>query len=157
MPLHPPPAPPSTWHAVIGAADLHAKGRAVVRVAQKQIALFAAGEHVYACNNRCPHEGYPLVEGTLEGACQLTCQWHNWSFALDSGANRYGGDRLRVYPTRIADGQVWVDVADPPAAQRIEAALSNLRQAFADDDAPRMARELARLQKAGGDPLDAVR
>ncbi|HEU0200662.1 MAG TPA: hypothetical protein VFR86_09520, partial [Burkholderiaceae bacterium] len=47
--------------------------------------------------------------------------------------------------------------ADPPAAQRIEAALSNLRQAFADDDAPRMARELARLQKAGGDPLDAVR
>ena len=51
---------------------------------------------MHACNNRCPHEGYPLVEGALDAeSCILTCHWHNWKFDLRTGANHYGGDNLR--------------------------------------------------------------
>lgn len=141
-------------------ARLRERGRAVVKLDDgKQLAIFAVEDRIYACNNRCPHEGYPLVEGHLAGApddCVLTCNWHNWKFELASGANVYGGDALRMYPTRVADAGVWVDVSDAPQAQRVTAAYERLRRAMAENQYDRIARELARLAKAGDDPRLAV-
>ena len=152
--------------AVADLAKLRARGSMVVKRGKKQIVLFASGPAVYACNNRCPHEGYPLSEGTLsQGArgrgCLLTCNWHNWKFDLESGETLIGGDTLRRYPVRLEDGKVWLDLRDPPAEARAEAALVGLRAAFERHDRFReyehMARELARYMKAGGNPLEAVR
>src|SRR3546814_14224335 len=53
------------WTRTIPLAELTAKGRAVLRLDGKQIALFATAAGIFACNNRCPHEGYPLREGSL--------------------------------------------------------------------------------------------
>lgn len=145
-----------TWTSAIEYERLKREGKSVVRLDGKQIALFAAGDAVHACNNRCPHEGYPLREGTLDGDCVLTCNWHGWKFDLRSGENLFQGDRLRIYPTKIEGGTVWVDVADPPAAERQARARSNLRTAFDDHEYDRIAREVARLQKAGADPVEAV-
>ena len=146
----------SSWHSAVALDRLTAAGRVVVRAGGKQLAVFLHEGRVHACNNRCPHEGYPLVEGTVEstadGACVLTCQWHNWKFDLATGANRYGGDTLRIYPVKVEGGAVWVDVRDPPVAERVAHALSQLDAAMADFDAPRIARELARLAKAGTTP-----
>jgi nitrite reductase/ring-hydroxylating ferredoxin subunit len=137
--------------------DLAGKGTKVVKVGRKQIALFKTDSGVYACNNRCPHEGYPLVEGNITGGCVLTCNWHNWKFDLESGETLIGGDRLRRYPVTVEDGQVWLDVSDPPAEELQARAMHNLYDCFRREETIRMARELARLQRAGGDPLDAVR
>ncbi|MCP5370913.1 MAG: Rieske (2Fe-2S) protein [Hyphomicrobiales bacterium] len=154
------------WHRVATLDELADKGRLVVKPAGRQIALFLHGARVLACNNRCPHEGYPLAEGDLAAAggnggggdaCILTCNWHNWKFDLNSGAALVGGDAVTVYPTRVADGQVWVEVSGPTAEERRDRALAGLRDSFDDHDYGRMARETARLVKAGGDPLDAVR
>jgi nitrite reductase/ring-hydroxylating ferredoxin subunit len=145
-----------TWMSAMAIDKLRRDGKAVAKVGGKQIALFAMGEDVYACNNRCPHEGYPLREGTVDGACVLTCNWHGWKFDLKNGENLYQGDRLRIYPTKIEDGIVLVDVSDHPAAERQARALENLRGAFDDHEYDRMARELARLERAGADPVAAV-
>ena len=153
------------WVEVATLADFAERDRRIVKVGRKQIALFKvaggeAGDRFYACNNRCPHEGYPLVEGSLtepEGSCVLTCNWHNWKFDLDSGETLTGGDRLRRYPV-LQDGErLLVDVTDPPAEARQAQALENLRDSFRKNEVDRMAREIARLTAAGGDPLDAVR
>ncbi len=144
------------WTSALSLDRLLRDRRVVARLGGKQIAVFAAGDAVYACNNRCPHEGYPLREGVLDGDCVLTCNWHGWKFDLRTGENLLQGDRLRIYPTKIVDGTVWVDVSDPPPAERQVLALANLRRAFADHEYDRMARELARLQKSGADPVDAV-
>jgi nitrite reductase/ring-hydroxylating ferredoxin subunit len=150
----------SDWQRAIELDALRRRGRSIVRVRDRQIAVFAVGDRVFACNNRCPHEGYPLVEGHVAGGpgadCVLTCNWHNWKFELDTGANVYGGDALRTYPTRIDGNAVWIDLADAPRGLRIDAAYRNLRQAMDDDAYDRIARELARLSKAGADPVDAV-
>jgi len=143
-------------------ATLVARGVMVVKHDRKQIALFHRAGRVYACNNRCPHEGYPLSEGTLADdasgrGCLLTCNWHNWKFDLESGETLVGGDRLRRYPVRIAEGRVWVDVDDPPPQARIAAALEALHDSFRRHEYDRMAREIARIAKAGGDPLAALR
>jgi hypothetical protein len=45
----------------------------------------------------------------------LTRAWHNWKFELGTGTCRYGGENIRTYPVRVRDGQVFVDITDPPA------------------------------------------
>ena len=123
-----------------------------VKLRGKHVALFLHQGEIFACNNRCPHEGYPLVEGALDADCVLTCNWHNWKFALKTGATLYGGDNLRIYPVKVEDGAVWLDIRDPPASERIERALEHLELAMAEFDTARIARELARLGKAGAEP-----
>ena len=145
------------WQDAIELSTLRETGAKVIKVGSKQIALFDRDGEIYACNNRCPPEGYPLKEGTLSGDCTLTCNWHNWKFDLRTGDNAYGGDRLRVYPTCVEGGMIRIDVADAPAQARIDDALNNLRDSFDRHEYDRMAREIARMDKAGGDVLDAVR
>ncbi|WP_420345770.1 Rieske (2Fe-2S) protein [Pelagibius sp.] len=143
-------------------AELQAKGRHLLKTGSKQIAVFASESGVYACNNRCPHEGFPLMEGKLTqgadgGGCILTCNWHNWKFDLEGGETLVGGDKLRRYPVEIVDGEVWLDLSDPPLEERRTAALESLRRSFRRHEYTRMARELSRLQQAKADPLDGLR
>ena len=154
------------WVSAGPVSMLAATGQAVVRPNGRQILLWRAGEAIYACDNRCPHEGYPLAEGSLArrkvsgdggGAgpgidrdadkehCVLTCHWHGWTFDLDSGETLLGGDVLRRYPVRIEDGTIQLDLTDPPPAAVRARALDGLRQAFGEHDYERLARELARF------------
>lgn len=145
------------WIDVLSAADLKAKGKLLVRQEGRQILLVHNGTEVYACANRCPHEGYPLSEGTLSNGCVLTCNWHNWKFDLASGATLIGGDRLPLYPARIEGERVWLDLSPPDPALRRDAILADLEQALEDMDQQRLVRETARLGRLGADPVDAVR
>ncbi len=145
------------WERAFSMPELEQAGARTVKLDGKQIAVFLRDGQVYACNNRCPHEGFPLKAGTLSETCTLTCNWHNWKFDLTTGDNLYGGDRLRIYPVEIRDGDIWIDVSDEDSATLIEEALANLRDSFDRHEYDRMARELARMEKAGGDPLDALR
>jgi nitrite reductase/ring-hydroxylating ferredoxin subunit len=145
-----------TWKLATSLSEIADGGCKVFRVSGKQIALFRRADAVYACNNRCPHEGFPLSEGDLDGDRVLTCNWHNWKFNLDSGENLYGGDRLRIYPIEVRGDEVWIDLAEPPQTVRVAGIMMQLREAFDDNDYQRMARELARLRQAGADPLQGV-
>ncbi len=152
------------WIKAADLAEVINKGRKVVKLQGRQIALFNVGSadmpDLRACNNRCPHEGYPLIEGTLSEpepkTCLLTCNWHNWKFDLDDGAVVGGGDPLRLYPVTVADGSIYLDLTDPPAEERQARALGNFEDAFLDHDYDRLARELARLLAAGGTAEDAL-
>ena len=86
-----------------------------MRKAGKQVLLIASGERVFAVANRCPHEGYPFSEGTEGPDCVLTCNWHNWKFDLATGAALVGRDPVRTYPVELRNGEIFVDLADPPA------------------------------------------
>ena len=149
------------WRRVAALADLRAAGRLAVRAEGRQIALFEVAGRVFACDNRCPHEGYPLTEGHValdaKGACLLTCNWHNWKFDLADGRTVMGGDDLTVYPVEIRGGDVWADLSGPTAAGRADLALKGVAASVDRHEYGRMARELARLQAAGGDLLDALR
>src|SRR5579871_2457489 len=106
-------------------------GRKVLRKGGKQILLIAQGERVFAIANRCPHEGYPLSEGTLGPGCVLTCNWHNWKFDLETGTALYGRDPVRTYPTTVERGEIFVDLSDPPAEAQRERAMRGLAAALA--------------------------
>ncbi len=132
-------------------------GSTIFKYDNKQILIIHSEGKFYVCNNRCPHEGFPLREGTVTGKCILTCNWHNWKFDLETGKTLVGGDQLRRYPTKIENDTLFIDVTDPPATDRIPEIMANLDEAMDDYDYTRIARELARLEKVDADPLDAVR
>ncbi len=147
----------SNWQFAAKKADLLAKKTLKVRVLQKQVVLFATKNGIRACDNRCPHEGYPLSEGSVSGNCVLTCNWHNWKFDLETGDNLFGGDRLRTYQIEERGEEIWIDMQEPPFAQQYSDAIENLRYAFDHDSYDQIARECARLQLIGADPMDALR
>ena len=140
----------------ISESELRASGRKVIRRAGKQVLLLAIEDRLFAIANRCPHEGYPLSEGTEGPGCVLTCNWHNWKFDLTSGEALVGRDPVRTYPVEPRAGEIFVDLRDPPAEQQRKRALDGLSAAIADNDLPRMAREVARLERAGFDAHTAV-
>ncbi len=126
------------------------------RASPKQIALFQVDGRSFAVDNRCPHEGYPLIEGSVDEACLLTCNWHNWKFRLEDGQCVLGGDHVRSYPTREENGEVWIDLSDPPADELLEKTLVGLKVAFDERDFGRICREITRLHYYQLDPEVAV-
>ena len=147
----------SGWHRVGPVAEVETTGARLFRRGGRQIVIFATHEGLFAVNNRCPHEGYPLKEGSVDSDCVITCNWHNWKFNLKTGENLYGGDQLRTYPVEVRESDVWIDLTDPPREQQVAAILQALREAFDDNAYDRMGREIARLRLTGADPVDAVR
>ena len=145
------------WFRAASLEDVRQRGRVLFRHDGRQIAIFDTGKGILACNNRCPHEGFPLHEGTLDGQCLLTCNWHNWKFDLTTGENQRGGDKLRVYPVRVRGTDVWIRIVDPPVEDQLAKSLADLRQGFERHDYERLARELARILRLGIDPLLAVK
>jgi len=145
------------WRLAAPLEKLRRAGKLLVRLDGKQLALFETPDGIKACDNRCPHEGYPLTEGSLSANCVLTCNWHNWKFDLRTGENVYGGDRLRVYPLELRGDDIWVDVAEASHESRYATITDSLHSAFRDHAYDRLAREIARLIKLGADPLDCLR
>jgi nitrite reductase/ring-hydroxylating ferredoxin subunit len=136
--------------------DLGIDGRKLVRHDGKQVLVIAQNGRVFAIANRCPHEGYPLSEGTIGPGCVLTCNWHNWKFGLASGAALVGRDPVRTYDVEEQGGEIFIDLREPPAQECRTRALRGIEAAIVDNDRPRMAREVARLERAGFDARDAL-
>ncbi len=145
------------WTDVMSLAELARTGKAVVRHDGRQILLMHGEAGSFACMNRCPHEGYPLSEGTLSEGCVLTCNWHNWKFNLASGATLVGGDRLTRYPMKLEAGRVWLDLTPPDPVGRRKEVLAGVIRGLEDLDQQRLVRETARLAQLHADPADAVR
>ncbi len=94
--------------------DLRQKGCLVVSGEGQIIALFMDGGQVYAIDNRCPHMGFPLSKGSVKNGI-LTCHWHHARFDMGSGGTFDPfADDVRVFPTRIEDGVIWVDPQPAP-------------------------------------------
>ncbi len=137
-------------------AKLKANDRAVIRQDGRQILPLHNGKDIFACANRCPHEGYPLSEGSLQGSV-LTCNWHNWKFDLATGATLMGGGKLPFFRTKLEAGQILVDLTEPDPCRRQSEILAALAQALEVTDESRLLSEAVRLEKLGADPVDAVR
>ncbi|MGH3409186.1 MAG: Rieske (2Fe-2S) protein [Streptosporangiaceae bacterium] len=146
----------SNWVRASAVDDIRVGGARSFAYLDKRIALFRTPGGVFASDNRCPHQGYALVRGDVKDGV-LTCAWHNWKFELGTGACRYGGENIRTYPVRIRDGQVFVDVADPPADSIRPELFASLTVAMDDLDVGRLARDAMRLQRIGTPLADVVR
>lgn len=96
----------------VAAADDVAEGEVVgVTAAGQQIALYRDKGEFFATSNVCTHQYALLSDGYVEDGC-VECPLHQARFDLRTGealcapATR----AIRVYPVRVEDGDVLVDV-----------------------------------------------
>ncbi|TNE60640.1 MAG: Rieske (2Fe-2S) protein [Alphaproteobacteria bacterium] len=143
------------WQKLWPAEALAGKGRAVFKIAGRQIVVFETESGLYAINNRCPHEGFPLSEGSLKSDCVLACNWHGWTFDLKSGKTLQGRDPVRTYRIERRSDDLWIDITPEPADALKARAYTELEEAMAEHDYERIARSLSRLAKAG-EPFEAA-
>jgi nitrite reductase/ring-hydroxylating ferredoxin subunit len=104
-----PDDPDSGFVPVADVAELRESGRELVRPDGRAVALFHHEGEVYAVDNRCPHMGFPLTEGTVEDGV-LTCHWHHARFELSCGDTfDPWADDVPAYPVAVHGGTVYVD------------------------------------------------
>ncbi len=79
-----------------------------------EIGLYRVGDACYAMENMCPHMGYPLCDGELEGS-MITCPGHGWEFNVVTGLapGEVQEPPLARYPVRIEGDEVLIDVDSP--------------------------------------------
>ena len=63
-----------------------------------------------AMDNVCPHRGGPLGQGMVEGS-KVVCPWHGWAWDTKTGfAEQDPNMKVAVYPLKIEDGEVLIDL-----------------------------------------------
>src|SRR5437773_6086727 len=101
------------WHRV-DPTDVPGDGRVrSVVVDGRSVALARCGVRLGALENRCPHQGGPLGEGSIENGW-LRCPWHGYDYDPITGRPPEGfSDGARTYPVEERPDGVYVQL--PPA------------------------------------------
>jgi nitrite reductase/ring-hydroxylating ferredoxin subunit len=111
------------WVRAIGVSSFKEANLLKVSVNGLSIAVGLVGSRAFAFDSKCPHKGGPLDQGELIGHV-VRCPWHRYEFNVFSGEAvtipypvKYGAWRktgnLRLYPTEIKQGEVYLDVPTP--------------------------------------------
>ena len=101
----------SQWVFAAGLNAVRERGCMTAHVESHTLALFAYGDRIYAVDNRCPHMGFPLKDGSVKDGI-LTCHWHHARFDLASGGTfDLWADDVRAFAVDIRGDEIWVDTA----------------------------------------------
>ena len=104
------------WHRVADADEIPAGRVKTVTAGTHSMALTHIDGEFTAMDNRCPHQGGPLGEGSLEtgadGQCWLRCPWHGWDFDPKTGRPPGGHEDSgqRLYPLEVRDDGIYVGI-----------------------------------------------
>ena len=67
------------WHRVAEHGELPDGRVKTVSVGHRTLALTRVGDRYGCLDNRCPHQGGPLGEGSIENGW-LRCPWHGYDY-----------------------------------------------------------------------------
>ncbi len=101
------------WHKVLDNKSQLQEGRVMTVTANhKGICLTNFKNKFSALDNKCPHQGGPLGEGSIENGL-LRCPWHGWDFDPCTGVPPGGfDDGVETFPTKVQDDAVYVGIAE---------------------------------------------
>jgi nitrite reductase/ring-hydroxylating ferredoxin subunit len=117
-----------SWVKVLDQNALPQNARQVVKVGKRAILLLNHANQIYAVDNTCPHMRLPLQKGDLTSDNAIVCPWHHSAFDLQTGDVKDWSPwppgvgkilgmvskqkALAVFPTRVEEGAVWVDLEE---------------------------------------------
>ena len=110
--------PELAWERVLDSDEL-AEGRVkAVTCHHRTICLTHFEGEFAALDNRCPHQGGPLGEGSIENG-MLRCPWHGWDFDPHTGKPPGGfDDGVDTFPVEVREDGVYVGFPAEPARAR---------------------------------------
>jgi len=106
------------WHKVTD-TDVPEEGRVRSTVVDgRSVALTRCGGRLGALENRCPHQGGPVGEGSIENGW-LRCPWHGYDYDPISGQPPVGfTDAVESYDVAQRDDGVYVRLPEQVAKTR---------------------------------------
>lgn len=108
------------WHKVADLDELPEGRVKTVNARHKAMALTHFNGVYTAMDNRCPHQGGPLGEGSIEvgvdGECWLRCPWHGWDFHPQTGRPPGGHEDSgqTLYPLEVRDDGIYLGLEVEP-------------------------------------------
>jgi len=136
--------------------DLAVAAMKMVKVDGHRLCLVRTSEGVFALDQACPHEGYGLTTGELDGDL-ITCAWHNWKFRVTDGACVLGEEDVRTHPVEVADdGTLLVTFSEPDPAELRPKLLESLRRGIANQYVGQISRDVVRLLRADSNPGELI-
>ena len=140
-------------HAVANLDDLAEGAMKMVKVDGHRVCLVRTASGVHAIDHACPHEGYGLTQGELNGDL-LTCAWHNWKFRVTDGACVQGEEGVTVHDVDVDDDRRRPGDDQPPRSRGRCAArtLVSLRSGIERDYTGQVSRDVVRLLQAEREP-----
>ena len=103
------------WHKVLdNKADLQEGRVMTITAGHKDLCLTHYDGRYSAVQSKCPHQGGPLGEGSIENG-QLRCPWHGWDFCPHGGKSDDFGDGLETYDLKVENNKVFVGLEEEPA------------------------------------------
>src|SRR5436190_15276803 len=137
------------------AEELEGKGQLLTKVGTLPVVVFWDDEAAYAIEDRCPHLGFPLHQGTVEAGL-VTCHWHHARFDLVSGCTLdLWADDARGFDVDLRGADVFVRPrvhADPVGHLQ-----ARLRNGLEDDISLVVAKSVLGLLEAGVPASEIVR
>ncbi|MEM8847116.1 MAG: thiamine pyrophosphate-binding protein [Bacteroidota bacterium] len=103
----------TVWYKVLDNKKELPEGRVrTVTAAHKGICLTHFEGKFSALDNRCPHQGGPLGEGSIENG-MLRCPWHGWDFHPCTGLPPGGyDDGIETFEVKEEDDAIFVGVPE---------------------------------------------
>ncbi|MBK1647344.1 Rieske (2Fe-2S) protein [Rhabdochromatium marinum] len=104
--------------AVANAEDLKPGEFLKVAADGRAFVIAQVGEDVYAVEDLCSHEDYPLSYGCLDGE-RIKCSLHGSRFSLKTGApeDEPADQPIATFAVAIEDEQIWLDPSRATNAQ----------------------------------------
>jgi len=110
--------PSTEWFKVAGLDELDDGRVKTVVAGHHSLALTRVGDRYGALDNRCPHQGGPLGEGSIEKG-MLRCPWHGYDYDPLTGTPPSGfSDAPACFPLEVRDDGVYVELAAETPHQR---------------------------------------
>ncbi len=104
---------PLAWHRVLVPEELPEGRVKTVSVERHSFAMTHFEGQFAALANRCPHQGGPLGEGSIEKG-MLRCPWHGYDYCPLTGESPFG-DSVATFPVEVREDGVYVGLeADLP-------------------------------------------
>ena len=114
------------WTTALAADELTPGTRQVVKLAERSLLLLNESGTIHAVDSICPHLKLSLKKSKVTADGSLVCPWHRSEFDLETGnvkswcpfppvvgsmLGKISSEKtLGVYPTKVEDGQVLVDL-----------------------------------------------
>ena len=102
------PEGPHEWHRVLGVDDLPPGRVTTVHVGRRSLCVTRVEDTYGALDNKCPHQGGPLGEGSIEKGW-LRCPWHGYDYSPCNGQPPGGfSDAPEAFASEVRDDGVYV-------------------------------------------------
>ena len=107
-----------TWTKVLDTPDQLLEERVMTVTAGHKSFCLTHHEGKFGClDNKCPHQGGPLGEGSIENGL-LRCPWHGWDYDPISGKAPGFDDGVASFPVEIRDDGVYIQLEEEPPVPR---------------------------------------